>query len=361
MRRSAQAGPAREILRFMRRYPAAPAPEKSFNALALRVFRHQFERNALYRRFCLMEGASPERVKSWKQIPAMPALAFKELVLTAFPARLKKKVFKTSGTTEGADPSTSSGRGAHYFETLALYEASILPPFQKHVLGGKTYSFRFLMSPAEEVPHSSLSYMMRVVNRRFARGRGTFYIRNGEARFDRLARDLKKEKKRTLLLATAFSLKAFLDHLGPGSRLRLKAGSRLMETGGFKGRMGEVPKAALYRLCRERLGIPKRDCISEYGMTELSSQYYSAGGGVFTGPAWMRALVVDPQSGRECRPGQAGLLKHVDLANLGSVMAVQTEDLGRKKAGGFVFLGRAKGSEARGCSLSYEKFLRGSL
>ena len=95
-------------------------------------------------------------------------------------------------------------------------------------------------------------------------------------------------------------------------------------------------------------------------MTELSSQYYSRSLGPFAGPAWLRAVVVDPRSGRECRPGRAGILKHVDLANLGSVAAVQTEDLGRSVPGGFELLGRAPGSEVRGCSLSYERFLRGT-
>ena len=183
----------------------------------------------------------------------------------------------------------------------------------------------------------------------------------GNPDFAALLKDLKKERRQVLLLSTAFALKGFLDHLKEKRVfLKLKSGSRLMETGGFKGRAHEIPKKALYRLCASRLGILSINCVSEYGMTELSSQYYSTGGRPFAAPAWMRAVVIDPRTGKECAGGRPGLLKHVDLANLGSVMAVQTEDRGRMKARGFEFLGRARGSEARGCSLSYERFLRSS-
>lgn len=364
----------REILRFMRRYPAGSSPEKSFNDLALKVFGFQFERNTLYRRFCEMEGLSPGRVRSWEEIPPMPALAFKELVLTSFPARKKVKVFKTSGTTfrqaraKAAGSSAGSGPGAHYFGTLALYEASIVPTFERHVLtpsavktpADGAFSFYFLMPTAADAPDSSLSYMMEVVNNRFARKKGRFYVRRDRPDFAALERDLKKERKKTLLLATAFALKGFLDYLKERNvRLKLSWGSRVMETGGFKGKTREVSKKELYRLCGERLGISKNNRVSEYGMTELSSQYYSRGGGPFTGPAWLRALVIDPATGRECRRGRIGVLKHVDLANLGSVAAVQTEDLGRAKGRGFELLGRAKDSEVRGCSLTYERFLKG--
>ncbi len=343
---------AGDVLRFIRCYSAKPASDSEFTVLATRVFRFQFENNTPYRRFCEMEGMTPDKLTSWKDVPAMPAAAFKELTLTTFPRIKKKKVFKTSGTT-------SEKRGAHYFETLELYEASILPPFEKHVLRTDAYVFYILMPSAREAPDSSLSFMLKIVNRHFGRGKGRFYIQRGRPQFESLARDLGKERKKALLLATAFALKGFLDHLEEKNlHLRLQPGSRLMETGGFKGRAREVSKAELYRLCRERLGI--RDFVSEYGMTELSSQYYSRNGGPFMAPAWMRAVVMDPQTGKECRSGRLGLLKHVDLANTGSVMAVQTEDLGRMKGKGFEVVGRSRGSEARGCSLSYERFLRDS-
>ena len=141
-----------------------------------------------------------------------------------------------------------------------------------------------------------------------------------------------------------------------------------METGGFKGKTKEISKEMLYRDCESFLGIQKNHCASEYGMTELSSQCYKRGDSTlskrtsspFLGPAWMRTLVIDPMTGREVRKGSVGFLRHFDLANRGSVIAVQTEDMGCAVGDGFEFLGRAKGSEPRGCSLSYEEFIRGS-
>jgi acyl-CoA synthetase (AMP-forming)/AMP-acid ligase II len=214
------------------------------------------------------------------------------------------------------------------------------------------------MHSPKDAPDSSLSYMMGRVNAEFSRPKGGFYVKRDSISHEKLSRDLSAAKNPVLLLATAFSLKAFLDFLRQGKMvLKLPAGSRLMETGGFKGRAGEVSRAELYRLCKERLGL--RHFVSEYGMTELSSQFYCVyPSKIFQAPAWMRTIAVDPDTGREAAKGRSGVLRHVDLANVGSVAAVQTEDLGRLKDGGFEFLGRAKGAELRGCSLTYEEFIR---
>jgi hypothetical protein len=338
----------REILNYI----AKPA-EKGFEPLALRVFAHQYANNRFYRRLCEIEGMKPAAIRSWKEIPAMPAAGFKELVLTSFPKERAVKVFKTSGTTRGA-------HGAHFFDTLKLYEAAISEPFKMHVLWGyPPVRFYFLTASPKDAPHSSLSHMMGAVNRRFAKPAGKFYVRGGAARYEELARDLARERKKVLILATAFSLKGFLEFLEEEKiKLALPRGSRLMETGGFKGRMKEVSKASLYKETSRLLGIRTADCVSEYGMTELSSQFYSRAGRAFEGPAWIRTLVVDPATGREAKKSKAGVLRHFDLANRGSVMAVQTEDVGRAKGRGFGLIGRASGAELRGCSLTYEELLK---
>ena len=274
-------------------------------------------------------------------------------MLTSFPFKDKKCVFRTSGTSRDA-------KGAHFFDTLRLYERSVPPLFEKHLLpDGAELSYFFLISPSRETPHSSLSFMMRVVDRHFAGGRGRYYVKNDKPLYSKLAADLKKARGKVFLLSTALTLKGFLEFLSAGRiKISLVTGSRLMETGGFKGRTTEISKAALYARCAKYLGIPKSRCVSEYGMTELSSQMYSVAGGVFAGPAWLRTRVVDPRTGQEAKKSAAGILCHVDLANRGSVLAVQTEDLGRSVDGGFELLGRAKGSELRGCSLTYEEFIR---
>ncbi len=325
----------------------------------------------------------PGKISNWKEIPAMPAAGFKELILRSFPAKRVVKIFKTSGTTAerrapsttkaSADVSSRFSRGTHWFDTMKLYEASILPPFRKYLFpdgNAEKLDYFFLMNSPKDAPESSLSHMMGLVNRSFAKGRGCFYFKKGEPRYETLLKNLSASKRKAILLSTAFSLKGFLEFLKAQKvTLKLAPGSRLMETGGFKGRTKEISKKKLIGECTQRLGIPASHCVSEYGMTELSSQFYDTT--LWSqyqktkqklckaGPAWIRAVVIDPRSGREATPGRRGLLRFFDLANRGSVMAVQTEDMGRRVGAGFELLGRAKGSEIRGCSLNYEEFLAG--
>ncbi len=357
-----------EILGFIRKYGRDAIHRahagQAFQSLAFKIFEYQFRRNLNYQKFCQEAGAWPGALKSWKEIPAMPTTGFKELVLSTFPPRRAVKIFKTSGTTR-------QNHGAHFFDTLRLYDAAVIPVFKKYLIPGSVdFSFFFLMASPKEDPASSLSYMMGVVNKRFAGGRGKYYALKGDIRGAALLKDLEAagRKKKVMLCATAFSLKSFLDFLkSKKASLRLKAGSRLMETGGFKGRMKEISKDALYAECEKRLGIKRDFCVSEYGMTELSSQFYDttlydhAKGAkrkpFKAGPAWLRTMVIDPRTGREARRGSIGILRHFDLANRGSVMAIQTEDLGRAVGEGFELIGRLPGADLRGCSLNYEEFL----
>ena len=296
------------------------------------------------------------------------------------------KVFKTSGTTgreasatsatKLADPSSGGKasadvplRGAHFFDTLELYEAAIQPPFKNYLMPDtQDFSFFFLISPPKESPDSSLSYMMGVVNKVFAGQKGKFYTGKETIQHKDLAEDLGRVRKKAFILSTAFSLKSFLDFLAAKKWvLKLPKGSRLMETGGVRGKAREISRDRLYAESEKRLGIDRRFCVSEYGMTELSSQFYDTtlrdkALGIKRkpfkqGPAWIRTLVIDPRSGREAKKGSIGILRHFDLANRGSVLAIQTEDLGRQVGEGFELLGRAKDSELRGCSLAYEEFL----
>ena len=351
-----------EILSFIKKFSSRPASDQIFRKTAFKLFAYQFARNENYRKFCRMEGKSPGTVTSWKEIPAMPTIGFKELVLATFPVRNAVKIFKTSGTTRETT-------GAHFFDTLKLYEAAILPRFKAFLMPDtQDFSFFFLVSPPKESPNSSLSHMAGVVNKYFAKGKGRFYVRHGEIKSEALLRDLETRRKKALIFSAAFSLKCFLDFLRDRQLfLQLSKGSRLMETGGFKGRVREISKAALYSECGKRLGIDRSFCVGEYGMTELSSQFYDTTlrdrflkikrRPFKIGPSWTRTLVINPKSGEEARKGSVGILRHFDLANRGSVLAVQTEDLGRQVGEGFELLGRAKDSELRGCSLNYEKFL----
>ena len=165
-----------------------------------------------------------------------------------------------------------------------------------------------------------------------------------------------------MLLGTAFMFVHLLDELERrGLSIALPPGSRIMETGGYKGRSRELPKAELHALITSRLGVPPEFIVCEYGMSELSSQAYDRVAGsasllhpqssIFSFPPWCRALVISPETGREVAEGETGLLRLFDLANVRSMMAVQTEDLAVRRGDGFELLGRAAQTEARGCSL----------
>jgi hypothetical protein len=161
-----------------------------------------------------------------------------------------------------------------------------------------------------------------------------------------------------LLLGTAFSFVHLLDHLaGCELRPQLPAGSRVMETGGYKGRSRGMPKDELHSLITRRLGVPSSHIVCEYGMSELSSQAYDrvAAAGtaarVFRFPPWTRARVVSPETGEAVMEGETGLIQVFDLANVRSVLAVQTEDLAVRIGYGFELVGRARFAETRGCSL----------
>ncbi len=280
----------------------------------MEVFEFQRQRNPVYRAYCDRQPA----VKHWKDIPAVPTSAFKDFAIACFPIEEAVAVFHTSGTTRGQ-------AGKHYFKTLELYEAAARPNFLAHVGDLPVLS----LIPADE--HSSLAYMMSL-------------FQPQPFRIDAAGP--------VIVAATAFG---FMNLFDAGVRAKFPAGSRAMETGGYKGRSREVPKRELHRLIRERLGIEQ--VVNEYGMTELSTQFYyeRPGSDIKDVPHWARVLVIDPATGQEARPGERGLIRIFDLANLWSAMCIQTEDIGVAHADGrFEVLGRAAGAEVRGCSLNAE-------
>jgi hypothetical protein len=178
--------------------------------------------------------------------------------------------------------------------------------------------------------------------------------------FDVIERGLKALAERNepvVICGTAFSFVHWCDHLTAEQRtLRFPAHSRVFETGGYKGRSRIVPKTELHRMIGSFLGIPQTHIVSEYGMSELSSQAYDRVVGspparIFRFPPWARAMIVSPETLTEVEDGETGLVRIYDLANVGSVMAIQTEDLAIRRGDGFELIGRAALAEPRGCSL----------
>jgi hypothetical protein len=187
---------------------------------------------------------------------------------------------------------------------------------------------------------------------------------NAEAALGRL-RAASRTGHPLLLLGTAFSFVHLLDYLVEQDlRFELPPGSCVLETGGYKGRSRSLPKPALHALISERLGIPPDHIICEYGMSELSSQAYDSAiplsrntqhatrnRPLFHFPPWARVQIISPETGCEVAEGETGLIRVFDLANVYSVMAIQTEDLGIRRGDGFALAGRAVRAEPRGCSL----------
>lgn len=344
----------------------ADFPASAFEAQALELFTLQFQHNATYRRICEARRVSPRAVTGWQQIPAVPAAAFKELELTALPPAERTHVFHSSGTT-GQRPS----RHFHSTASLALYEASLLGWFRRH--RGRARRLLALAPPAAQVPHSSLVHMFETIRRHEAQAESVFVGRlardggwevDGEAAV-RILREVCASPEPLLILGTAFSFVHLLDVLADGNQYwKLPAGSAALETGGYKGRSRNLPKAELYEMISERLGLGSAQIICEYGMSELSSQAYDLslardGNPLhsasvirrFQFPPWARVQVISPETGDEVADGETGLLRIYDLANVFSVLAIQTEELAIRRGEGFELIGRAQLAEPRGCSL----------
>ena len=353
-----------ELLHWMRDEPERE-DDARFARLALALFAWQFERCLPYGRFCEGRDRTPANVERWQDIPAVPTGAFKEVELRSFDAGAEVKIFRTSGTS--AAGRRGERRGELHLDTLELYEASLVPSFERGVLPDLAPDERiplWVLAPsAEEAPDASLSHMFDVMNRRRGSVGGGFFVRDGELAVDALLETAHQTWAPVAVCGTALAFVRWLEDLADrGERLELPDGTRLMETGGFKGRARERGRDELYAELGERLGVPRQRILNQYGMTELGSQFYDVtlsfpGADWKRVPPWVRVRIVDPATGSEVAHGEPGMIEVLDLANTGSVAAVGTADLGRREEGGFVVLGRDPGAEERGCSIAADEML----
>ena len=342
---------------FIRRSADEPRTGR-FDELALGLFAFQFAHNTPYANLCRVENRTPETVTNWRDIPAVPTRAFKSLDLTVLPEAERETVFRSSGTTQA-----DSSRHFHNDETVALYHASLWPWFSKQLIDDSANRLLLLVPRLGQAPESSLAHMMDVVAKRLVKHEQCFAA-DGDWRIDGQAavnflHDCATQNEPVTILGTAFSFVHLLDHLDAAAlEFQLPSGSAAMETGGYKGRSRKVSRVDLQRAITDRLGIPARRILSEYGMCELSSQAYdgtlgqaNAAPRTFRFPPWARARVLSPETMQEVALGQAGLLQVTDLANASSVLSLLTGDLAKRRDNGFELLGRAEPAESRGCSL----------
>ena len=311
----------------------------SFEKLSLDLFRHQYSLNAPYRRLCASVGASPETLSSWRQIPAAPAQAFRLFDLTCTPIEFCKSVYYSSGTT-----SDTSSKHWMDDDALELYEISLAVNFIHEFSNiGRLWA---VMPAPSDAPNSSLTHMLSTLNA------DKFAGSELEKFSDSLAM-ASLESLPITMFGTAFGLLELIAI----KQVSLPRGSRVIETGGFKGRSKEISRQEFYGMLRHGIGVDDAQCHSEYGMCELASQFFSHGEtGRLHGPHWVRTRCIDPLTNDDAAPGEPGLLRHYDLANLNSVAVIQSQDRAvLYEDGGFSLLGRATDAELRGCSLTAEE------
>ena len=352
-----------------------PWPDDVFESWAQRVFAYQFETNPVYAAYVRKRGATPSTVAHWSEIPWVPASAFKAVPLVSGDSSRVERVFRTSGTTD------AGRRGEHHVLDLGLYRDSLLPNMRRHLYaggpgGGELSRPILALAPAPaDAPESSLSFMLGSALDVLSGGEGGFFVTpDGVIDTVGLSDALVEAAAGAtpiLLAGTAFAFVHWLDWLKERSvRFELPQGSLIMETGGFKGRARVLERPEFYASLSEAHGVPFEAILNEYGMTELLSQFYDGPVSATSQmaledrrhvpPPWVRTRVLDPKTLSALPIGQPGLLCHYDLANVGSVMVVLTEDLGVAVDAGFRVLGRAQGAEPRGCSLAMDDLLSGA-
>lgn len=354
----------RDVLEWIDQ-PSWEDDESRFDRLARRIFTFQFKGCSAYARFCNARGVHPGSIQNWRDIPAVPTGAFKEIALRCFPEPSTKKTFRTSGTS-------TERRGELHLDTLTLYEASLWTTLKRFLFpdvpGDDRVTLRILAPAPDEQPDSSLSHLFGQLMAKIGDANSGYDIVAGELRTSALLRALERATKTyspVALCGTAFSFVHLTDALEREEvpSLELPEGSRIMETGGFKGQSREMSRATLYDALESTLGIPRTRIVNQYGMTELGSQFYDS---VLRhpgqqrrkfAPPWTRVRFLDPETGRETAAGEPGIIVVHDLANTGSIAAVQTADLGRQIGDGFEVESRIPDAEARGCSIAADTML----
>jgi len=312
--------------------------DDDFNGLAMKIFRFQYETNSLYRELSGLLHADPRKISHYLQVPFLPISLFRDHRIISGDEAVYEKVFTSSGTT-GSVPSQ------HFIRDLKIYEESFTRSFQLFYGGPDKYRFLTLLPGYLERQDSSLVYMLDYLIRKTERNGSGFFLHN----MDTLEKELlenRPDSVRTILFGASYALLDFAERFPVNLN-----GVIVMETGGMKGRRKEMIREELHEILCRNLSV--ESVHSEYGMTELLSQAYSSGQGIFRAPPWMKILIRDVNDPLQFLPrGQTGGINIIDLANVHSCSFIATQDLGRlHEDGSFEVVGRFDDSDVRGCNL----------
>jgi hypothetical protein len=277
-----------------------------------------------------------DRVECFEQIPFLPIHFFKtDAIYTG--SECPNFHFESSGTTQDI-------LSKHFVKDLKVYEQSFMQCFEQFYGSPKDYCILGLLPNYLERQHSSLVYMTDQLIKVSANTKSGFYLYDFENLNYSLAA-LEKEQQKTLLIGVSYALMDFVDAYPQALNHTI-----VMETGGMKGRKQELTKPALHAYLADGFGV--QNIHSEYGMTELLSQAYSKGGGIYLCPPWMKVIVADESDPMALNETGRGVLHFIDLANFNSCAFIATEDIGMVYPdGSFEVLGRLDQSARRGCSL----------
>lgn len=311
--------------------------QQDFDEISLEVFSYQFQHNPVYKEFCLLLQRTPQNVFLVEDIPFLPIEFFKKKKIVS--SRAKTEITFTSSGTTGNTTSK------HYVTDLRVYEESFFKAFKEFYGNPEEMVILALLPSYLERQGSSLIYMADSLIKRSKHPESGFYLDNLNALQEQL-KVLDKNGKKILLLGVSFALLDLVETYN----FQLK-NTTIMETGGMKGKRKEMIREELHTVLANGFGVSK--IHSEYGMTELLSQAYSTGDGIFETPAWMRLLIRDPEDALNYLPhNKTGGINVIDLANFNSCSFIATQDLGRKKDKNLTeILGRFDNSDIRGCNL----------
>jgi hypothetical protein len=308
----------------------------SFNSMALEVFKYQYAENKLYRNFADRFGANPEITRELKQIPFLPVSFFKTGSVQSGEF-IPEIIFESSGTT-GETPAR------HRVRQLSLYRESFVKGFKFFYGDPGNYCFLGLLPSYLERSGSSLVVMVNELMRLSEHKESGFYLYNLE-KLRQVLLKLEKNRQQTLLIGVSFALADFAEKYS----MQLSH-TIVMETGGMKGRRTEPTRMELHEMLKKKLGVSR--IHSEFGMTELLSQAYSAGDGIYKPVPWMKVLVRDEDDPVNLHDSGEGLMNIIDLANRDSCAFIATDDVVKLNGdGSFEVLGRMDNSDIRGCSL----------
>ena len=312
-----------------------------FWGIALEVFAYQYNKNTVYHDFINGLGKDRSSVNIPYDIPFLPIEFFRnhKIITGDLPVEM---IFESSGTT-GVTP------GRHHVSDLSLYEESFLKAFRLFYDDPEEFMIAALLPSYTERAGSSLVYMADKLIKGSRHHLSGFYNENIEGLIKAITQSKVKNQK-TLLIGVSFALLDLAENYSPDLSEII-----VMETGGMKGRRKELTRSELHKILKEKFNVPS--IHSEYGMTELMSQAYSKGDGIFYCPPWMKVVIRDPQDPLTIyfEPGKTGGINIIDLANINSVSFIATGDLGKLHDDGeFEVLGRFDNSDVRGCNLLAE-------